>query len=305
MNTNAQKAIGHFHSALCLLLSAAACSVQIRAATITVTSTADSGAGTLRAALASANNGDTINFALPTPSTILLTSGELVVSNSVQIVGPGANNLSVDGNAANRVFHISNSVVLLKGLSVTNGAEITGLGGGVWNERATLVVSNCVVSGNTAQSGAGLLNEKGTLTVSDSMFSQNSADGNGAGIYSVAYDPGGAASAQIIRTLVSSNLAVTGGGIRNLSYNSGIATLTILESTVVGNSAYDGGGIQNDNTADGTATLGITNSTLYGNISTIGGGIENLKGSSGTATVSIVECTLKGDSAATGSAIYN
>src|SRR5690349_3032166 len=53
---------------------------------ITVTNTNDSGPGSLRQALADANNGDTINFAVT--GTIQLTSGELVIDNSITISGP-------------------------------------------------------------------------------------------------------------------------------------------------------------------------------------------------------------------------
>src|SRR6266446_3031124 len=75
------------------------------ATTITVTSTADSGAGSLRDALASASDGDTIDFSVT--GTITLTSGQLVVNNSLTISGPGAANLAVNGNAASRIFYIS------------------------------------------------------------------------------------------------------------------------------------------------------------------------------------------------------
>ena len=61
-------------------------------ATSTVTNTNDSGAGSLRQALADANDGDTIDFNLTYPATITLTTGQLVVDNSVTISGPGANN---------------------------------------------------------------------------------------------------------------------------------------------------------------------------------------------------------------------
>ena len=54
------------------------------AATIVVTNTADSGRGTLRSALASATNGDTID-ARGISGTILLTGAEFVVSNNVTI----------------------------------------------------------------------------------------------------------------------------------------------------------------------------------------------------------------------------
>jgi hypothetical protein len=59
------------------------------AATITVTNTNDSGPGSLRHALANANNLDTINFAVT--GTIALTSGGLQVTKNVAISGPGSN----------------------------------------------------------------------------------------------------------------------------------------------------------------------------------------------------------------------
>src|SRR5713101_4527948 len=108
-------------------------------ATNNVTSTADSGAGTLRAALASAADGDTIDASSVT-GTILLTSGELLVTNSVTIVGPGPANLAVNGNfpnTTNRVFHIgSATAVTIASLTITNG-KATGsspanFGGGIY-----------------------------------------------------------------------------------------------------------------------------------------------------------------------------
>src|SRR5262245_48575239 len=56
--------------------------------TITVMNDADSGAGSLRAALAAAASGDIINFdAGLTGHTITLTSGELVINQSLDIEG--------------------------------------------------------------------------------------------------------------------------------------------------------------------------------------------------------------------------
>ena len=61
--------------------------IHLQATTITVTNTNDSGPGSLRQALANANNEDTINFAVT--RTIFLTSGELLVDKTVTISGPG------------------------------------------------------------------------------------------------------------------------------------------------------------------------------------------------------------------------
>ena len=73
--------------AIGLLLYAVA--LPVHAATITVTNTNDSGPGSLRHALANANNLDTINFAVT--GTIALTSGGLQVTKSVAISGPSSN----------------------------------------------------------------------------------------------------------------------------------------------------------------------------------------------------------------------
>src|SRR5262245_3812607 len=56
---------------------------------IVVTNTNDSGPGSLRDALGVANDGDTID-ATGVSGTILLTSGELQITHSVTINGPGA-----------------------------------------------------------------------------------------------------------------------------------------------------------------------------------------------------------------------
>ena len=94
---------------LITLLCAAMANVQsARAATITVTNTNDSGAGSLRQAVADANDGDTIEFGVT--GIITLTTGELLVNKSITVNGPGSGNLSIDGNRTTRVLHVSRSV---------------------------------------------------------------------------------------------------------------------------------------------------------------------------------------------------
>ena len=130
-----------------LLLAATA--ISAHAATITVTNTNDSGPGSLRQALANANNGDRINFAVT--GAITLTSGGLGITKNVTISGPGANQLAVNGNQALFVFGVfPQRTVSISGLSIRN-AQV-----GVDNNQGTLSVSNCVLSGN---SSAGLYND--------------------------------------------------------------------------------------------------------------------------------------------------
>jgi hypothetical protein len=62
----------------------------------TVINTNDSGAGSLREAIASASNGDTIQFDLSYPATITVAT-PLTFGPSVTITGPGASNLTISG----------------------------------------------------------------------------------------------------------------------------------------------------------------------------------------------------------------
>ena len=139
--------------------------ISAHASTLTVINTHDSGSGSLRQALRIANDGDTINFAVT--GTITLTSGGLPVSKNLAIVGPGADQLSIDGNQTILVFGVFNgNAATISGLTVRNAQF------GVLNE-GTLTVSNSAVSGN---SEVGLFNE-GVLTVSNCVISDNSGDG--------------------------------------------------------------------------------------------------------------------------------
>jgi hypothetical protein len=117
--------------------------LNVQAAPILVTNTNDSGAGSLRQALADANDGDPIFFGVT--GTITLSTGELVVDKSLTINGPGSDNLTVDGNHASRGFHVSGGVtVTLFDLTIANGAS--DIGSGIFNDHAYLTLSNCTVS---------------------------------------------------------------------------------------------------------------------------------------------------------------
>jgi hypothetical protein len=111
-----------------------------RAATITVTNTNDSGAGSLRQAIASAASGDTITFAPSVTGPIILTSGELPIATSLEIDGPSGGRQAIDGNKSSRVFEISaGATVTLANLQIQNGVGMssgalvaaTGQGGGI------------------------------------------------------------------------------------------------------------------------------------------------------------------------------
>ena len=215
------------------LLFAWALMSSAHAATVMVTNTNDNGPGSLRQALALANDGDTID-ATGISGVITLTSGKLLVSNSVTINGPGADLLAVDGNAAGTVFQVvSMGPVTISDLTIRNANGR--FGGGIFNGGAgSVTIINSALSGNTAAFGGGVYNG-GTLNIVNSTISGNTA-GEGAGVYNPV-------TLTIINSTFSDNTASQVGGA---VFNTG--TLVIANSTISNNSSmFLAGGVVNLN----------------------------------------------------------
>src|ERR1044072_2440039 len=186
LNTYQAAVLALFFAGATLLSTSAA-----SADTITVINTNDSGPGSLRQASVDANDGDTPNFdSALNGRRITLTSGQLNVEKDVTISGPGAKNLAVDGNAQSRVFYVNpGKTVTVDSITVANGYS-KGNGGGIYNEAAALIVTNCIVSSNSAFSGGGIDNEGAALTVINSSISGNLADDTAGGIFNSAFEGG-------------------------------------------------------------------------------------------------------------------
>ena len=113
----------------------------------TVTSLADSGPGSLRAAIASATGGDEIVFDVPLPGTISLNS-EIPIGTILRITGPGADLLTLDGRGVNRIFKINDSIdVTISGLRFFDGFSNEG-GGAIRSAADKLIISDCVFESN-------------------------------------------------------------------------------------------------------------------------------------------------------------
>ena len=253
---------------------------------LTVTTTSDSGPGSLRDAIDVANacpGKNIIEFAPSAYGTITLTSGELLITDDLCILGPGATNVAVNGNAASRVFHVGPGIdVTIASLTITNGNAGGFLGGGIYNDHATLTVSNATVSGNMAGGGGGIRNNgrsgSASLTIVNSTLSGNSVAGGGGGILNEGVF--GSATLTIINSTLSGNSAANGGGGIDNDGDHGSATLTIVNSTLSGNSASGGGGIVNVG-PEGSALVHI-GSTILTNTATSSG--TNIFNSAGTVT---------------------
>ena len=295
-------------SALCLI------ALNAQAATITVTNTNDSGAGSLRQAIADAHDGDTIDFGVT--GTITLTTGELLVAKSISIDGPGSDHLTVDGNHASGVFWVQvggGGTAAIAGLTITNGNANPG--GGISNESSTLTVRNCTISGNSAPgafgTGGGIYNDvafsNGTLEVLNCTIRGNSAGDNGGGIYN--YGGSMIATLKVVNSTLSGNSAhFYGGGIYTISAYGGSAPADVLNSTFSGNTAGRfGGGIYNNAFTGGSSPLVVLHSTFSDNSAFGGpsGGIANVSGTLQLGSTILNASSISNDSGTITSLGYN
>lgn len=246
-----------------------------QAATFNVTTLGDSGPGTLRQAIEDANGAagaDTVTFQAGLTGTITLTSGQLEITDSLDVQGPGAAVISVSGNNASRVFYLYNSAaeiaVTISGLTVTGGNA--NIGGGIANFDEDLVLDGLVITGNTASGDGGGVWADGNfamdLTIRNSTITGNTAGSDGGGIY--VEDTFGPLLIQ--NTVITGNDAADDGG--GIYFYDPDDSTTIEGSTISGNTAGDlGGGIYFYDTDGGTHL--ISGTTISGNTAAAGGGI--------------------------------
>lgn len=239
----------------------------------------DAGAGSLRQAMTDAADPDTIDLTQLPCSTISLTTGFLVASqNSLKIVGPGRDQLTIDGAANapyNIFFHNGTGTFEVDGLTVSNGYFYLNdskkyLGGGCIFSSGSVVLddvraANCTMKAGTQSSArGGAVYADKDLTVTSSIVTGNRAFGVGGGMYYMpAYGGGLFANGTVTVTgsTVSNNQADRGGGIYSPN------NATISHSTIAGNTANDGGGLM------AQCNLVLAHSTVSGNHGVGSGGV--------------------------------
>lgn len=219
-----------------------------QAATFQVTSLADSGPGSLRAAIAAANSSggvaDSIGFAVS--GTITLASRLPDIGDDLTIDGSGKD-VTISGNNAVQVLFVRAGKTLeLRALRIADGFCASPCSGGGVVNAGTLNVFDTAFVGNAALLG-GAIHNFGTLRVSGSRFVANSARFGGA-IHN--FDTLSVSSTQFIDNAA----ARAGGAIYNFD------ALSVDGSVFSGNSAVVAGGDIAD--AAGTSTATVARDTL-------------------------------------------
>ena len=272
--------------------------------------------------------------------TILLVLGQLLINDSVDVLGPGYTELRIkafdpndeDPGDGRRIFEVNNGNtaslldVEISGLTLIGGDNVASGGGGAIFSRENLRVADCRITGNRSTapfgSGGGIANVSGNLEVIRCLITDNDAGDSGGGIYNSGGD------LTVVDSLISGNTLTAGGGgygggiyngggfasITNseISYNradrfgGGIsnrgANIEIFNSRIHFNSSsYNGGGLAVGGTGGGGGTVDIFDTVISDNsASNFGGAIINFG-----YIFTIVRSTITGNTSKRGGAIYS
>ena len=232
---------------------------QVQATNYVVINLADSGAGSLRAALTSANadasatstSPHIISFDIFGGGTIALTTDLPALNNHITISGQ-AEQITIAGGTGVRGFYINAGKTVEISNLIIQGANLTSsFGGGIHNE-GDLTLLNCTVKSNTISGtgqGGGISNSgTGTLTLSNCTVSGNTSSNTGGGIVSYG-------TLNIVNSTIADNAGNDGGGI--MSYSD----LIMINCTVTNN---NGGGIYF--ITGSSADIGLLNTISVGSV---------------------------------------
>jgi hypothetical protein len=277
-----------------LLALGAIAPCALAATTIQVKNEADSGAGSLREAVAESHAGDTIEFAPALAGkTITLTGGQIAIKHDLTIAGPGLSQLTIGAGSASRIFDVevqsaeTTAAVTISGLTLTNGhlpappeppesgAAIRlakGPAGAMLTLNDDAITKNSDENTEPTTGGGAIALESGetpSLTVTDSTISNNTAGGHGGAVFDESTSP-----VTLARSTFTENKAAAGGAV----YVGGETApkLVLIEASTF--SANEADGASGPNPSGGGALLiekgavEVLNSTLANNVANGGNG---------------------------------
>ena len=235
-------------------------------------------------------------------STITLTQGEIAINEPMYISGPGADQLTISGNDAYRIFDISTAPnapisVTVSGLTLAHG--MTGGGGGaIYASYVSLTVQDSVVEYSTAYIGGAVYSAGGSGLASACRVLRTTIRKNSAHYAAgIAFADG--ASIDVSDSTISSNTASRAAGGALLR---GVPSITIERSQVSGNRAnlLSGGGLEIYAPGGVSSVSQISNSAFSGNYAKNDGGGLSLFDAAATLT----HVTVSGNSAYSGGGIF-
>lgn len=256
------------------------------AGSLQVSNLADAGPGSLRAAIALADPGQTIEFAPNLSGTIVLTQ-QLTVTRALTLQGRAG--IVIDGADTTRLFRLGAVPVVIRDLTLQRGFATDG-GGAIYSDAQLRLERVRLLDNHSGFRGGALFVWNDGLSsyqLVDVEFLGNSAETGGA-----IWD-NGAASSSIRNARIIDNFAETsGGGIMHLSGEG----LAIVESVIGGNVLTGGATATGGGVFSQDGALEITRSTISGNRAGDAGGLY-VVGSPTTTSLLLEESLIVGNTA--------
>ncbi|HEX6246878.1 MAG TPA: family 16 glycosylhydrolase, partial [Nocardioidaceae bacterium] len=268
-------------------------------AQVTVSSAADSGPGSLRAALGSVCAGGEIDVDPALSGETVALESALEITKDVTVDGSAAPGLTLSGEGRTRVLFVRNSATAeVRHLSVHRG-RAGALAGGVLVDGALtldhVTVADSVSEGDNGdpgtvfwQGGGGIyVGDGADLVLRDSTVRDNEAlggnGGNGGGLH-----VGAGSTALIERSTVSGNTGNVGGALRSRG------DVTVVNSTMSGNTSYGwhGGAVFH---SDGS--LEVRSSTVTGNTTPTWGDLAAIFVAYGAPRLVLADSVVSGNAA--------
>ena len=242
-----------------------------------VNSTADSGPGTLRAAVTAANNGDVV---LISPAIngmpIVLTSGEIAITRSIDINGQGIGNSIISGNFNSRIFNVAVGTNNFRLRNMTLRDGVATVGGALRAQQSTITLNrvafiNNEATGNASTEGGGAIYQQldQLFILPGCRFENNRASGTSGSGGAIFYDDG--RTFKISGTTFDGNTAERAGGAIEFT-NGATGTASFIDNIFINNDAGtnpgNGGAIHLGNGSD----LILRNGSISNNVAGRDGG---------------------------------
>jgi hypothetical protein len=223
------------------------------AATYTVTGTGDPGGlcvettcTTLRAAIAEAEKLPGTDL-IHAPAGVINLADDYEITSQIQLVGASPRTTIIDGGRKHRAFRVAATGILQMGnVTVRNGSSGGGGlidGGGIYNA-GTMQLVNVRITGNRTQArgrGGGIANNRGTIVMDRVLIDDNVAETGGGGIHNVAgQEPTDRGWVSASNTTLFNNRS-GGGGVGAIASSGTSANIQLIYATIADNSAGDGG----------------------------------------------------------------
>ncbi len=293
-------------------------------AAVTVTSTNDSGAGTLRDAIASASSGDSILFDSGLNGLEILLTSIITINKDLTIIGNDTTNTFISGSNSTQIFHIDNNVHI-QGITFQNGYFTNGGGILIVDQTGDVTIRECKFRNSYANYGGAIyVYYLGELAVYNSRFHNNFAYAAnwGGGAVAVAFANGNNIlfdNCRFDNNTVNNTLGTTRGGAIFMYGGDGvISNCQFLSNLAQGDTTSNpqGGAIMAYGTGASPCNLTISNTAFNNNESRSNGSATATGGALSVNTninVSIDACYFRnnesnaygGSGVARGAGIYN